>query len=395
MITALQLWLAPLLGAVLTLWAAVIALGAAAYTPLPRMLARSSRDAAGGPSVPRQLHLIRFTLLVFAGAMAATAVGWWAGGAARGLPRYLLAVLLVWLVGDLLPRVLAAIAPDLVRAVQGTARFSLRLFAPVLRLTAWVARRTRAVERRVPGVAQAVDDREMLHGVFSLQEMTVAEVMTPRIDIVSVDLADPRDAVVATLRRSGHSRLLATDGDPDTVVGVLYAKDLLPRSDGAVRDWPALVRPAAFVPEAKPLAAQLRDFQRGPSHMAVVVDEFGGTAGLVTLEDVLEQIVGEIHDEYDAGEPEPISPHGPGRWLVQGGIPLVELEAHLEYTFEREDVDTVGGLVLAALGHVPRVGEHLDLGAYRFTVDQVVRRRVARVVVEALAPAAADGEAPA
>ena len=144
MIRLLQIYLAPLLGVGLTLWAAVVALAVEAYAPLPRMLAhRGRRDETGVPSLPRQLHLIRLTLLLMAGAMAATAVGWWTRTRAEALPRLLLAVLLVWLVGDLMPRVLAALAPDAVGAVQGAARLSLRVFEPVLRLLAWVDRRTR------------------------------------------------------------------------------------------------------------------------------------------------------------------------------------------------------------------------------------------------------------
>ena len=194
-----------------------------------------------------------------------------------------------------------------------------------------------------------------------------------------MDVADERDQVLDTLRQSEHSRLLVVDGHPDSVVGVLYAKDLLPGLSGEERTGRSLIRPAAFVPEAKTLAAQLRDFQRGPSHLAVVVDEFGGTAGIVTLEDVLEQIVGEIRDERDTDEAAPIVSQGPGRWLVQGGVPLAELEGKLEHQFGREDVDTVGGLVLATLGRVPRVGEAIDLGAFRLVVEQVARRRVRRV----------------
>jgi CBS domain containing-hemolysin-like protein len=118
-----------------------------------------------------------------------------------------------------------------------------------------------------------------------------------------------------------------------------------------------------------------------------VVDEYGGTAGLVTLEDVLEQIVGEIRDEYDVDEVAPIVQQALGRWVVQGGVALAELESALDHEFGREDVDTVGGLVLAVLGRVPRVGEAIELGAFRIVVDQVARRRVRRVVVEAVTPA--------
>ena len=146
MIRALQIYLAPLVAVGLTLWGTVIALAVEAYAPLPRMLAdRGRRDQAVLQSLPRQLHLVRLTLLLVAGAMAATAVGWWSRAPGEGLPRFLSAVVLVWLVGDLLPRVLAANAPDLVASVQGVARVSLKIFEPVLRLLAWIDRRTRIV----------------------------------------------------------------------------------------------------------------------------------------------------------------------------------------------------------------------------------------------------------
>ncbi|HEX9893584.1 MAG TPA: hemolysin family protein, partial [Gemmatimonadales bacterium] len=273
-----------------------------------------------------------------------------------------------------------------VRVAASGAELSVRVFHPLLKLVAWADRGGLLSASKPTASSPPTADREMLHGVFALRDMSVAEVMTPRIDIVAVDVADSRDQVLETLRQSAHSRLLVYDGHPDAVVGVLYAKDFLP---GLIEadDWRAAVRPAAFVPEAKTLAAQLRDFQRGPSHLVVVVDEYGGTAGLVTLEDVLEQIVGEIRDEHDTDEVVPIVQQSPGRWVVQGGVALAELEGALEHEFGREDVDTVGGLVLAVLGHVPRVGEAIDLGPYRLVVDQVARRRVGRVVVEAITPA--------
>jgi putative hemolysin len=224
----------------------------------------------------------------------------------------------------------------------------------------------------------------MLLGVFSLADTTVAEVMTPRIDIIAVDSSADRDEVITTLRRSEHARLLVYDGHPDAVAGVIYAKDIL-ASEEAGSPWHALIRPAAFVPEGKTLDRQLRDFQRGPSHLAVVVDEFGGTAGIVTLEDILEQIVGEIQDEYDTDEVAPIQVLGPDQLRVEGGVALSELEGVLGHTFDREDVSTVGGLVLAEFGRVPRSGESLDLQGYRVTVEQVVRRRVRRVSVQRLA----------
>jgi len=383
---ALQLWLGPVAGALLTLWAALVGLSAESAAPLPRLLA-SRTSPAEIPSVPRSLHVVHLALLLAGGAMAAAAVAWWVRPLAEAIPRWALATLLVWLVGDLLPRVLAVLSPELVGIVTPVAGASVRVFKPLLRMVAWADRGGRAVTARAV-TPVTTHDREMLQGVFALSDMTVAEVMTPRIDMVTVDLADEREQVLETLRQSEHSRLLVVDAHPDSVIGVLYAKDLLPGLSGEDTDWRTLTRPASFVPEAKTLAAQLRDFQRGPSHLAVVVDEFGGTAGIVTLEDVLEQIVGEIRDERDTDEAAPIVAQGPGRWLVQGGVPLAELEATLDHEFGREDVDTVGGLVLAILGRVPKVGEAVDLAAYRLVVEQVVRRRVRRVVVETTAPVA-------
>ena len=385
MISALQLWLAPVAGALLTLWAAAIGLAAGGDAALARMLASRVPDVGGNPSAARGLHVIHLALLLGGAAMAGAALGWWAHPTTEAVPRFIVAVVLVWLVGDLLPRVLASLSPDLVEAGGAVAAASLRLFRPLLRLVAWADRGGRGGHAAPEGPAPPGADREMLGGIFALRDMTVAEVMTPRIDIVGVDLADSRADVVDRFRQSEHSRLLVFDRSPDAVIGVLYAKDLLPGL-GETGEWHGLIRPASFVPEAKSLANQLLDFQRGPSHIGVVVDEFGGTAGLITLEDALEQIVGEIRDEYDTDEALPIQSQGTGRWLVQGGVALAELEGYLDHGFDRDDVDTVGGLLLAVLGHVPRVGESVDLGPYRFTVDQVARRRVRRVVVESITP---------
>jgi CBS domain containing-hemolysin-like protein len=221
----------------------------------------------------------------------------------------------------------------------------------------------------------------MLLGVFSLADTAVAEVMTPRIDIVAVDTAADRDEVLTTLRSSEHARILVYDGHPDAVIGVVYAKDILAVGPEDSRPWQALIRPAVFVPEGKTLDRQVRDFQRGPSHLAVVVDEFGGTAGIVTLEDILEQIVGEIQDEYDTDEVAPIQVVSEDQWRVEGGVALSELESALGHSFDRDDVSTVGGLVLAEFGRVPRSGEAIDVAGYRLVVEHVVRRRVKRIGV--------------
>ncbi len=344
----------------------------------------------------RVLHVMHLTGLTLAGVMAAMASAWWTNAPGMGAVRILLAALLVWAFGDLVPRLLAVVAPDLVPPAR---RFVLTM-EPLFRPLLWIARRFQQPDAAaIPALKEASDrisPQEMAEGVFSLAEMTVSEVMTPRLDIIAVDVAETESAVVNTLRRSEHARLLVFDDHPDAVVGVIYAKDILPRlraTDPARGAWQQLIRPAAFVPEAKRLDRQLRDFQRGPGHLAVVVDEFGGTAGLVTLEDILEQIVGEIRDEHDTDEVQPLQHHADGRLTVQGGVALADLEAEIDHDFERNDVATVGGLVLAEFGRVPRAGEAVTVDGWEITVEVINRRRVGRVVVappvRAMAP---DGE---
>jgi CBS domain containing-hemolysin-like protein len=169
------------------------------------------------------------------------------------------------------------------------------------------------------------------------------------------------------------------------VAGCLYAKDLVPAVAGvaSVPDrWQALIRPVQFVPESKSLTMQLRDFQRGASHIAVVVDEFGGTSGVVTLEDILEEVVGEIHDEYDVDEQPDIVREGADKFWVDGKITLDELSALLQTDLERPEVGTVGGLVYSELGRVPDPGDEFRLGEFRVVVERVTRRRVRRVYFE-------------
>ena len=392
MIAMLQLFIGPLVLTGLTLWAAWLALAAEADAELPRSPAGFPADE-GPLGISRQLHVAHLACLVLAGAAAGTTVVWWAWPPFPGLARLVLAVLLVWVVGDLLPRVVAAVAPDLSGPVRRVAVRTLGPFQPLLRLVAWGDSGMRPPRRREPQRHLASAQRDMLLGVFSLADTTVSEIMTPRIDIVAVDLAASSEEVVRTLNNAEHARLLVYDGHPDAIAGVIYAKDMLARLGDAEPMWHTLIRPAAFVPEAKTLDRQLRDFQRGPSHLAIVVDEFGGTAGLVTLEDILEEIVGEIRDEYDTDEVAPIQELSEDEWRVQGGTALAELEAALGHRFEREDVSTVGGLVLAEFGRVPRTGETLDLDGFHLTVEQVVRRRVKRVSVRRV-PVPASAPAP-
>jgi magnesium and cobalt transporter len=381
-IETLHLLVTPAATVLFALWAAWLSLAGEADAEVPRILTDQEQGDARRLPPARALYVGHLELLILAGASAGIAESWWAWAPSGALTRLLLGVLLVWVVGSVLPRVLAAVAPELPPLVRPSALRSLGGFAALFRIIAWAdsgLRPQAAPVNRERGNVR----RDMLLGLFSLADMTVDEVMTPRIDIVAVDTAAHRAEVIATLRRSEHARLLVYDDHPDAVVGVLYAKDMLVTlpDQGDMEDWHTLIRPAAFVPEGKTLDRQLRDFQRGPSHLAVVVDEFGGTAGIVTLEDILEEVVGEIQDEHDTDETKPVTEDSEGRLSVEGGVPLSELESLLGHSFNREDLTTVGGLVLDAFGRVPRSGERTEVDGIDLLVEQVARRRVRRVLV--------------
>jgi len=386
-IQILQLLIAPIIGIGLTIWAGWLALAAEAGEDLPRVLAVQLSPDVGEPSTARGLHVAHMALLVLAGAFGAISAAWWTTTPLLAALRLLLAVSLVWILGDGLPRLLSILTPDLPDRVYRAAVKTLVPFRPLLRLISWADRKGRPREADPARRESGATRRDMLLGLFSLADTTLAEVMTPRIDIVAVDVVATRDEVIATLRGSEHARILVFDEHPDALAGVLYAKDILASmAQDSDEPWHTLIRPAAFVPEGKTLERQMRDFQRGPSHIAVVVDEFGGTAGIVTLEDILEQIVGEIHDEHDTDEVQAIRGAPDSRLVVEGSTALAELEAVLAHSFNREDVSTVGGLILALFGRVPRPGETVELDGYRFVADQVVRRRVRQIQV--LPPAA-------
>jgi magnesium and cobalt transporter len=382
LLAALQLWVAPLLAGLFTLWSALVALAEFDDAGVPRLLGPSGGPPRGSLTPARSLHVVHLALLAVAAALAGVALAWWAWPVPQAIARFLVAVALVWIVGELAPRLWAANEPGLIRFDGRFVQHTLTLFGPFLAAVAWVDRGFRG-RRGGSTVSAPPAERGMLTGILGLAEMSVAEVMTPRLDIMAVDFSATREQVIEMFRSAEHSRLLVVDGDPDSVTGVIYAKDLLPGLGPEVgpADWHPLIRPVGFVPEAKTLDRQLRDFQRSASHLVVVVDEFGGTSGIVTLEDVLEQIVGEIRDEYDIDEVAPVQRLPDGGWAVQGGAPLADLEAELGHVFAREDVSTVGGLVLALFGRVPRAGETLELDGFRLTVDQVVRRRVRRITL--------------
>jgi CBS domain containing-hemolysin-like protein len=232
-------------------------------------------------------------------------------------------------------------------------------------------------------VSQA--EEQLIHGVFSLGETEVQEIMVPRVDMVGIDADTPWSEVLDRIRSSEHARFPVYRETLDEVTGILYAKDVLPAiiaDEEPEVGWQQVVRPATFIPISKRIDDQLREFQASHSHIAIVSDEYGGTAGLVTIEDILEEIVGEIRDEYDVEEPE-IEQHGtPGSWWVAGRVPIDELAERLGMDFGVEDVTTVGGMVYALFGRVPKPGESLTHAGFKIVVERVRRRRIERVYFE-------------
>jgi CBS domain containing-hemolysin-like protein len=233
------------------------------------------------------------------------------------------------------------------------------------------------------------DAREMIEGVMELGDLDVSAIMTPRTDMICMSRSLSWQEAVEFLVKAGHTRIPVINKNLDDIVGILYAKDLLPelaKGPGqAVRPWTALLREAYFVPETKPIDVLLQEFQRTRNHMAVVLDEYGGVCGLVTMEDVLEEIVGEIADEYDKDLVEGIRQLDEGLCEALGKVHIDELNERLSLHLpEDDDFDTIAGFVFSRLGHMPKVGEELLSDNVRITVLEASRRRIERVRIEVL-----------
>jgi len=213
---------------------------------------------------------------------------------------------------------------------------------------------------------------------------TVRQIIVPRGEIVFLDVNHPYEEILKTARESGHSRYPLCDGDLDRVLGILHIKDLFVRMDetSGVADLRALARAPLLIPETLPVERLLSRFQRERVHMAIVLDEYGGTTGMVTLEDVVEEIIGEVQDEFDMEEPMVRKLSG-GRLSVDATLPVDEIGERLgiEEDFEEPDVDTLGGLVFTRLGRLPEVGDTVVLGGRTIEVSRVEGRRILRVLV--------------
>ncbi len=233
------------------------------------------------------------------------------------------------------------------------------------------------------------DAREMIEGVIQLSDVDVSQIMVPRTDMVTIPVSLSWGEVVEFVVKAEHTRIPVYEKNRDDIVGILHAKDLLPelaKAPGEPRQpWTALLREPYFVPETKPVDVLLQEFQRTRNHMAVVLDEYGGVSGLVTLEDVLEEIVGEIEDEYDKELVDGIRDVAVGVAEASARVHIDEINEHLGLHLPEEaDYDTIGGFVFSELGHVPVVGEELVWQNVRITVLEATRRRVEKVRIENL-----------
>jgi CBS domain containing-hemolysin-like protein len=225
------------------------------------------------------------------------------------------------------------------------------------------------------------DERQMIYSIFELGDTLVREIMLPRIYINALDVSTPLQDAVDELIKSGHSRLPVFEESVDNVLGLLYAKDLLKiwRKGDKIESLRSLLRPATFVPEAKKVDELLEEMQSGHVHMAMVVDEYGGIAGLVTLEDIFEEIVGEIQDEYDQSEEAPYVQAGDGEYVFQGRVDLRDFNEVMGSQLPTEETETLGGFIYEQVGRVPTSGESLQVGDIHLTIEQVIGRRIRKV----------------
>ena len=326
-------------------------------------------------------------------------------GASSGILLEIIVVTLVILVfSEVTPKVFA---------VKQASRFALRVSLPLMAVVRVLTPVSFLFEKATQGVSSLIgvskeapflneeelktlfevseekgaldsSEREMIHSIFEFRETMVKEVMVPRMDMVRVEKDTPIDRVLAIVKEKGHSRIPVYDGKVDNIVGILVVKDLLPYMRGK-REIPELldlVRKAYFVPESKMIDELLREFQKERIHMAIVVDEYGGTAGLVTLEDVIEEIVGEIRDEYDKEKPL-FREIDERTWIIEGKIDIEELNDALDFHIPtEEDFESLGGFIFHLLGRIPQEKEKVEYEDLLLTVEKVRRQRIEKVRVE-------------
>lgn len=241
------------------------------------------------------------------------------------------------------------------------------------------------------------DALTIIEGAFQISDQQVREVMIPRSQVTAISVGQRPEDCLPIILETAHSRYPVIDDNLDDVLGILLVKDMLPLLQNNAQEKTFelrdVLRPAMFVPESKRLNSLLKEFRDTHNHMAIVVDEYGGTAGIVTIEDILEQIVGDIEDEHDTDEEKDIRDMGDGTYAVRALTPIEDFNEHFDTEFSDEEFDTVGGLIMQRFGHLPGRNEHTDLGEWRFTVLNADNRRI-RLLQAKPIPVEAEQETP-
>ena len=362
------------------------------------------------------LLVIQAVAIAAAASLLTTVVGRELGTAQHALAIAVVGAVFL-LVGQALPRALAATRPErAATTLVGLAGLLTFLVRPLVWLVGALARafarvlpgepgnlapvgteeelRSLTVEADDGGVIEP-EEREMIDNVLHLEETTARDIMVPRVDVVAVAEGTPAWEIVATITDAGHSRLPVYRETIDHIVGVLYAKDLLPFVMGDTRELPLakLLRPAHVVPESKRVGDLLTELRRDRVHIAIVADEYGGTAGLLTIEDILEEIVGEIQDEYDLEEVALVERVGEGELVADGRLPIEDVAEALGLVFTDDDYGTVAGFVHRHLGRLPSDGDRFEAEGLGVEVLKVEGRRVRRLRLTRLGdgPAAGPG----
>lgn len=232
------------------------------------------------------------------------------------------------------------------------------------------------------------EERSMIHGILDFQRVQIKEIMLPRVDMYLYDIADSVEGLIKRARETKHTKFPVYEGTPDNIIGVIHAKDIFLNPDVQLM---SILKPVLFVPEPKSIEGLLRQFRREGSQMAIVVDEHGGTAGLITLEDIIEEIVGEIQDEHEKPK-ETIRKIEENKYLVSGNLSLREWSDIFGVEVEPMGVDTLGGLVIALLEHIPKKGDSVKYEDFVFTVDGVRKRRITSIQQEIKVTKELDGD---
>ncbi|OGV45013.1 MAG: magnesium/cobalt efflux protein [Legionellales bacterium RIFCSPHIGHO2_12_FULL_42_9] len=218
----------------------------------------------------------------------------------------------------------------------------------------------------------------MVESVIQLAQLRVRDVMLPKNQMTSVSQDDTLEQVIATVTSSGHSRFPVVGDNPNELTGILHAKDLLRyrMEDAPSFNLHDIIRAATFVPESKRLDLLLREFRSTRNHMALVVDEYGSTSGFITIEDIIEQIIGDIEDEFDIDDETYIKAHGDNHYIVKGHTPISEFNEQLQANFSDQNYDTIGGIVMAQLGYLPECGEVMTIEPFEFKIINADARRI-------------------